>query len=400
MNEIKNKLVAAFIFITFTISILYGLLVYNAMKYTEDDILTRRLVLEAANYLKHVEQAPDTALLPNSIGLTSYLSSSPDLPRWLKEQPLGTRELHTLEKHVGVFAIPNTDQKLYIALNELDTSNLESETPVLILMLTGVGVLITFTGLMLGLFFSSQISKPIILLTQDVASRHANDEAQFYGQDRHDEVGALSQAFSHLVIRLQSFITREKKFTQYVSHEFRTPLSLVKNAIAVLRLPEQNKERFERNINRIESATIEMESLINTFLCLGREGTKSKVESIDVIKLLKHNLKRNALANQNKKLDIALNLENELTIDNDQNLLNILIDNIVRNIFIHGESKAKITLVDNVIIFENNIANTTFNDKESQATYGLEIIHELADKMSITVSSEITNGHYVLKIVF
>jgi len=400
MNEIKNKLVAAFIFITFTISILYGLLVYNAMKYTEDDILTRRLVLEAANYLKHVEQAPDTALLPNSIGLTSYLSSSPDLPRWLKEQPLGTRELHTLEKHVGVFAIPNTDQKLYIALNELDTSNLESETPVLILMLTGVGVLITFTGLMLGLFFSSQISKPIILLTQDVASRRANDEAQFYGQDRHDEVGALSQAFSHLVIRLQSFITREKKFTQYVSHEFRTPLSLVKNAIAVLRLPEQNKERFERNINRIESATIEMESLINTFLCLGREGTKSKVESIDVIKLLKHNLKRNALANQNKKLDIALNLENELTIHNDQNLLNILIDNIVRNIFIHGESKAKITLVDNVIIFENNIANTTFNDKESQATYGLEIIHELADKMSITVSSEIKNGHYVLKIVF
>jgi len=118
MNEIKNKLVAAFIFITFTISILYGLLVYNAMKYTEDDILTRRLILEAANYLKQVEQTPDTALLPNSIGLRSYLSSSPDLPSWLEVQPLGTRELHNMEKHIGVFAIPQTDQTLYIALNE------------------------------------------------------------------------------------------------------------------------------------------------------------------------------------------------------------------------------------------------------------------------------------------
>ncbi|PHS32072.1 MAG: hypothetical protein COA95_04000, partial [Methylophaga sp.] len=336
MSEIKNKLIGAFIFTTFIISILYGLLVFNAMKYTEDDILNQRLELEAANFIQNYDRDPSSAILPSSIGLSSYLSRSTELPQWLKDQPLGTRELHDAEVHIGIFEVPHSNQLLYIVLSELETSNFENETSSLILILIGVGAFITFLGLLIGLIFSNQISKPIILLTEDVEKSNIENGATFYGNNRNDEVGALSRSFSALVFRLQAFVTREKKITQYVSHEFRTPISLIKNALAVLNLPEQTESRRERNLMRIESATIEMESLIDTFLSLGRESSKRNVETINLVELLQNNLKRNALVNTSKKLTIQLDIKNEITISNDKKILNILIDNIIRNIFVHG----------------------------------------------------------------
>lgn len=400
MSEIKNKLIGAFIFTTFIISILYGLLVFNAMKYTEDDILNQRLELEAANFIQHYERDPSSAILPSSIGLSSYLSRSTELPQWLKAQPLGTRELHDTEVHIGIFEVPHSNQLLYIVLSELETSNFENETSSLILILIGVGAFITFLGLLIGLIFSNQISKPIILLNEDVKKNHIENRADFYGNNRNDEVGALSRSFRELVLRLQAFVTREKQFTQYVSHELRTPISLIKNAMAVLNLPEQSEDRRERNLIRIESAAIEMESLIDTFLSLGRESSKKNQETIKLAELLRSNLKRNELVNKSKKLTIQLDIQNETTINNDKKILTILIDNIIRNIFAHGKSTATITLLEKSILFENNIGEPTAKNSVLKESKGMEIINQLAEKTNITITTAITEHSYFLKIEF
>ena len=400
-KTLQNRITGAFIFTTFTISILYGLLVFNAMKHTEDDILNQRLLLEAQYFIEQFVKDPVTARLPNSIGFKGYLSSSPDLPTLLRNQPLGTRELHNEELHVGVMEIPGSDQLLYLSLSELDSSNLEQELSSLFIILLSVGTLITVVGLIIGLLFSNSIAKPIAQLTKDVESCDMKKSTPFYGADRGDEVGALSKSFTDLVHRLHGFLQREKEFTQYASHELRTPISLMKNALAILRLPEQNDERKNRNLGRIESATIELESLINTFLTLGREEVINK-EEIDIIDILKKNIERNKLINENKKMDIQIAIESEPEkLMSNKNLVDILIDNIVRNIYAHGISKANILVNSHAIVFKNNIPTYIVNSMTPKSHgYGKEIIDKLVERCGFKLKNTLTENNYIIELEF
>lgn len=401
MSRIKYKLTLAFIFTTLTISVLYGLLIFKAMEYTEDDILNRRLNLEFRDYVQQLEQHGEArAVLPKSTGLNSYLSSSPDLPVWLKQQTLGSRELHDREVHVGVFDLPDKGKRLYLVLDELAISNLENDLSLLVIVLISLAVGISFLGLIIGLFFSRQIAKPIQLLTEDVNHSQVLQKEVFFGHQRNDEIGALSRAFSSLVGRLEAFISRERKFTEYVSHEFRTPISLMKNAVAVLQLPEQSKQRQQRNLLRIESATQEMENLINTFLNLSREKTDLVKQDIDIVSLLHSLLERNQSIYDNQRLAITVRFDAPLQVNSDKQILSILIDNVIRNMFIHADAKATITLSGNTLTFSNDMKAHDPQARHRGNSQGLDIIHQLAEKLGMTTSTSVVEQQYQFTLNF
>ena len=395
-NTIQNKLIGAFIVTTFLVSSLYGVLVYNAMKYTEDDILDTRLVLESTYFIQQYSLTGVNARLPQSNGLVSYLSSSPALPQWLAEQPVGRRELHDREVHIAIVDIPSSTEKLYLSLSETQASSLEEELSTLLMVLLFIGAVITVLGLGLGLIFSKAISTPIALLTGDVKNTQRDHTQTFYGADRHDEVGELSRSFSAVVMRINGFLEREKQFTRYVSHELRTPISLIKNALAVLCLPEQNDERKERNLARIESAVLELESLVTTFLALGREGTQLKQTQIDFAEVLSNNLARNQVIFNNRRFDIeVIELNTVSNFSANHALIDILVDNIIRNIYAHGGSRASITLDSHKVTFENDVLDTNLAEINNQSmSCGMGIINTIADALGITINYQLGAGSF------
>ncbi len=396
-KTLQTRLVAAFILTTMTISILYGFIVFLAMKYTEDDILNKHLLLEAQNYINQYKISPSSAQLPKSIALESYLSSSPDLPDFLKQQPLGIRELHNEELQVGVFEIPNSDEWLYLSLSELDASNLEHELPSLVAILLSLCLVITVIGLLIGLLFSRIIAKPVVELTEDIKSAHPEHKQNFFGHSRTDEIGDLSRAFSELVQRLQHFIDREKQFTRYVSHELRTPISLIKNACAILKLPKQDQDRQDRNLGRIDSATLELEGLIETFLTLGRERTLEEVE-INFVDIIEQYIERNQLVHNHKKIMIELEVESKpKIIKADKKLVSILVDNIIRNIYVHGIHKAQITLKQSCIVFNNAFISEPNSEVHS---CGMEIVNALAAYCHFKIEKTTKNNCYEISLLF
>lgn len=369
------------------------------MKYTEDDILNRRVELESRDFISQYRTDPMKAKMPRSIGLSSYLSTSPELPDWLVNEPLGIREHHDREVHIGVTKLPGSDDLLYVVISEFEFSSLERESSTLILMLVFVGAIITVIQLIIGAILSKYISTPLIQLTAEIEQSDVNNIVDFSGSERNDEVGALSRAFTTSMLRLQQFLQREKQFTRYASHELRTPIALIRNSLAVLRLPDQNLERQTRNLQRIENATVEMSSLIDTFLLLGRNESASIDSKIDVSTLLQNCLAKNKSLNQASPLTIETNIKTSVLITSDTNLLGVLIDNIVRNLYKYCHTKARIELTPQYLIIENEFEGMKEKDAPGTESYGMEIIERISQlcRFDTSFSTDVDSFKVTLK---
>lgn len=404
-RTLYNRLVAAFIFTTFIISSLFGLLVYNAMKYTEDDILNRRVALEMQYYLNHYRENKHTAKLPNSIGLDSYLSSSPDLPNWLKHQSFGVRELHEQEVHIGISPLPDNEGKLYVVLNELTSSSLDSQQQVLFYTLLSVGIIITLIGMTIGVVLGRNITSPLMRLTSEIEEfddhkLKPDNPLQFHGFNRKDEVGAVSRSFTQLVQRLADFLRREKQFTRYASHELRTPLTIMRNALAILRLPETDPQSKSRNLDRIEKSVADMEGLIDTFLYLGREQQKLIEKPVSLDRILHNSLEKHSYIHQARNLKINAHIRPDIIIHNDARLIQILFDNIVRNMLSHSATRADITLTTNGLVVENDMDTSSQKDGVSNESYGLDIIERISSFCGFSIEVTRSSAVYKVAIIF
>lgn len=404
-RTLYNRLVAAFIFTTFIISALFGLLVYNAMKYTEDDILSRRVELEMQYFFNQYRENKQLAKLPNSIGLQSYLSSSPELPSWLKNQPYGIRELHDLEVQIGVTPLPDNEGNLYVVLSELTSSSLESQHQTLFYTLLSIGIIITLIGMIIGVVLGRSMTTPLMRLTTEIEEfddlmLKPGQSQKFHGFDRKDEVGALSRSFTQLVHRLADFLRREKQFTSYASHELRTPLTIMRNALAILRLPETDPESKIRNLDRIENSVADMEGLIDTFLYLGRERQKLVEEPVSLDRILHNSLDKHSHIHQVRNLKINADIRPDTIIHNDARLIQILFDNIVRNMLSHSATRAHISLTTNGLIVVNDMDTSSQADSVSHESYGLDIIQRISSFCGFSIKATRSSGDYEVAITF
>lgn len=81
-----------------------------------------------------------------------------------------------------------------------------------------------------------------------------------------DEMYELSDTINNLLDRMEYAVEREKSFTSYASHEFRTPLSVLKGTMEVLirkpRSEAEYKEKISACINEVDKLNEMVEQLL------------------------------------------------------------------------------------------------------------------------------------------
>jgi signal transduction histidine kinase len=86
------------------------------------------------------------------------------------------------------------------------------------------------------------------------------------------EARQLAGALQRMGERMRAFVRRERDFTRDASHELRTPLTVIRVASDLLQNDPDLPERAQRSLARIQRAGRDMESVIDSFLILAREG--------------------------------------------------------------------------------------------------------------------------------
>ena len=235
-------------------------------------------------------------------------------------------------------------------------------------------------SIILGVLYSYRFTKPIDKMKTVAKDISAGNYGIKTGIVQDDEIGELAAALDNMSVELEKYITDIKRLeasakllVANVSHEFKTPLTLIRGNIENMQdgTVEPSYEAYEKIINH----TKYLERLVNEILDLGKYQTGKvvlKKELLDLNQLIlditrdmddiakKKNIKVNFI-NKNKDPQIV-NLD-YLKI---KQLITIFIDNAIK--YSHNDSKvevilqkSKITIIDSGIGMTKEQQNKMFD---------------------------------------
>ena len=175
-----------------------------------------------------------------------------------------------------------------------------------------------------------------------------------------DELYVLSDTINQLLDRIEKTIEREKSFTSYASHEFRTPLAVLKGTLEVLIRKPRQQEEYEEKVNYCIKEVDRLNHLVDELLILTRyENLKQslKWENTDIKMIVDESLKYLERNMQQKNMRILTNISStDIPFRTDIYLLSTIIHNILSNAikYSHRDSEIEINVQaeENIILLE------------------------------------------------
>lgn len=206
-------------------------------------------------------------------------------------------------------------------------------------------VFILLSVLMLGIisiyFVSRYISniayKPIKIISNSVNQiDFTNLEQGIEVPDTNDELADLIKTYNNLLLRLSNGYLMQKNFINYVSHEFKTPLTVIAGSLEVFgqqdRTPEEYKLVSKQAINNI----YKLEDILNNLLLLaGLHRVPNDTNSFRIDELIWdiHDALQDKLQQQNTTLDVDFQVDDYALLEQtgNQTLNYIALYNLIEN---------------------------------------------------------------------
>lgn len=153
--------------------------------------------------------------------------------------------------------------------------------------------------------------------------------------EHQDELYELAETINSLLDRISSAMEREKSFTSYASHEFRTPLAVLKGRMEVLmrkpRSEEEYKKGFAECIAEVDKLNAMVEQLLLFSRCeSGRQQLKySTLRLMDVVNASLSDLSDSIL---HRQLQMSLNFsQDDMKVVTDERCFSAIVSNLLSN---------------------------------------------------------------------
>ncbi|WP_067842776.1 sensor histidine kinase [Amphibacillus sediminis] len=232
--------------------------------------------------------------------------------------------------------------------------------------------------LLVAFYYSKKIASPLLKINE-TAKRIANlDFAESVPVKTKDEIGELSKNINFLsdtlheyIDALQQDIAKErqlektrKEFIAGVSHELKTPLSIIKSCISILQddVAVDKREHYfsamNKEVNRMDRLIVDMLELAKF-----ESGTyKMKMEAIFVDDLIHNVYHQLLIKTQNKRLKVSLELQSIEVLAN-QHWIEQVVTNFLTNAIRHTPETGQIIISASE---ENERVKITIENEGSQ----------------------------------
>ena len=294
-------------------------------------------------------------------------------------------------------------------------SELKPRSP---LVTMGILILISLVfGLLFSAFISTRFLQPVNELKK-MTSRVAKGDFTVQMVDiPESEFGEFMQDFNTMVKELRKNEMLKNDFVSNVSHEFKTPLSVIEGYATLLQDPSLSEEDRQKYTQIIIESTKKLSTLVNNVLKISKlDNRKITINKEEYY--LDEQIRESILSYQdewaNKKIDFDIDMESIL-INADKNLLINVWNNIISNaikfspenstIFItlsKEKELAKIAIKDegcgipkdDIPYIFDKFFQVDKSHKSNGNGLGLTLVKDIIDllKGTIEVDSEINKG--------
>lgn len=356
---------------------------------------------------------------PNTANLKGYLSgldAGAGVPRELEGHGLGYHKMHGQFAHSQLFTTERNGERLYLLFDGKGVLRLSIYFGILPLTLILIMIYIVAWWVYRA---SNHLLSPIVWLANkferfDPAHPDSSiaDLSSIPG-DIDWEVEKLVSSLSSYSRRIKNFVERERAFTRDASHEFRTPLTVIKMASDLL-LAEDDLNKYSRKYGqRIKESAKNMEELIDAFLILARETDKEfDDEPVVIRELVEREVRDASFYSEDKDLTVEVREEYPLQLPLPRKVVSIVLGNLIRNAVIYTEhGSVVITIKENsVIVSDTGVGmceqqikrifqpyyRANENDDPTRKGYGvgLTIVKRFSDRFNwnVSVQSEVGVG--------
>ena len=147
-------------------------------------------------------------------------------------------------------------------------------------------VIAIFLSALVGLFIVNTMLKPIKKISQTISKlSESNLLKSHIDENVASELKPLAVAFNRTFERLDNVFVRQKQFVGDVSHELKTPLSVILMETEMALRKQRNLQEYINTINQIKDSAVHMKGIIETLLKLiSIENTKLIEKKLAILK--------------------------------------------------------------------------------------------------------------------
>ena len=258
----------------------------------------------------------------------------------------------------------------------------------------------------LSRYLSRKIIQPLHAISTKVKQHQPGTELNLTDMLPDNEIGYLGQTIQHNIAQLQAALARETDFTRDISHELRTPatvLKMVLNRLSCAAPPD------EQTLTQLKQAALQMEQTINVLLALAR-AESMQLQPLCLLEEIEHCLVNNPRLMRQSDLQLQLQVAAGYRINANKNLLHILLNNIIDNALIHASAyRLDIHLNGDVLCIGNPVAENSPADLlspgvKSQSSegigQGLHLVNRICQGYQWQLSSARRDHWFYLSIKF
>lgn len=227
----------------------------------------------------------------------------------------------------------------------------ETMTKLLIILVIGIPASL-FATVLLGYFMAKKTLKPVDQIRKaavKISSTNLDERIDVKG--RKDELSRLAETFNAMINRLKESFARINQFSLDVSHELKTPLTILKGETEVALRKDRDKEEYKRLLVSSLEEVDRMTKIIDDLLLLSKSDPKNvrlNLEDISLKDLIVEICLDMQIFAEKKGIDLSMGDLGDVRIMGDELKLRRMLLNIVENGIKYTQSGGKVVVSSSV----------------------------------------------------